>query len=126
MGRCLGVALLLSVTVGCEGDGNNGSGLTIKNPPNSANCTPAVGFFPSGLAVLSEGSGQAVIVQSEPPGILAYDIDSERPISLVFNNIGTDSDLDGLDDASAIEPIFGFPISPVMGELQILRGYLIG
>jgi hypothetical protein len=119
--RCFGVVLLLSLTVGCEGDGNNGSGLTIKNPPNSANCTPAVGFFPSGLAVLSEGSGQAAIVQSEPPGILAYDIDSERPISLVFNNIGTDSDLDGLDDASAIEPIFGFPLSPVMGEIQILR-----
>src|SRR5262249_56252587 len=57
----------------------------------------------------------------------AVDVEAERPRSVAFRNIGTDSDGDGEDDAAAIAPIlapiFGFPLplSPVMGAIAVLR-----
>jgi hypothetical protein len=117
----LATVALASISMGCEGSGTNGDGLVIENAPISARCTPVAGFFPSGLDVLSLGSNKAVVVQTSPPGIVVYDIEGKRPRPLVFANIGTDSDLDGLDDDAAIAPIIGFPLEPVMGEIQVLR-----
>jgi hypothetical protein len=114
----LGLAL---ACMACEGNGSQGDGLVIKNQPISPSCTPVAGFFPSGLGVLSRGSGKAVLAQSGPPGIGVYGLDAARPVPLVFANIGTDSDLDGLDDGEANRTIFGFPLRPVMGELRVLR-----
>lgn len=111
---------LVCISIGCEGSGTNGDGLIIENAPISEKCTPIAGFFPSGLDVLSLGSNKAVVVQTSPPGIVVYDIESERPRPLLFSNIGTDSDLDGRDDDVAIAPIIGFPLEPVMGEIQVL------
>ena len=115
------MAALACISIGCEGSGTNGDGLVIETPPISKECTPVAGFFPSGLDVLSLGSNKAVVVQTSPPGIVVYGIESERPRPLLFRNIGTDSDLDGRDDDAAIAPIIGFPLEPVMGEIQILR-----
>lgn len=112
------VGCVLIVSSACEGDGSSGDGLLIQNEIIAPNCTPAAGSFPSGLAVLSENVARAVLVQFNPPGLFIYGIDSERPGAIAFRGIGADSDEDGLDDASAIAPILGFPLSPVMGEIE--------
>lgn len=109
---------VLIVSSACEGDGSSGDGLLIQNEIIAPNCTPAAGSFPSGLAVLSENVARAALVQFSPPGLFIYGIDSERPAAIAFRGIGADSDGDGLDDASAIAPILGFPLSPVMGEIE--------
>ena len=118
-GRALAATL---VFLACEGSGSGGGGggLVIENEPIAPNCTPAAGTFPSGLAVLSEASARAVLVQTTPPGLVTYFLNAPRPLTQAFDNIGVDSDSDGVNDATAIAPILGFPLSPVMGEVEAL------
>jgi len=105
---------------GCEGQGDDGAGLVIRNDPIAANCTPAAGGFPSGLAVLSENVARATLVQYSPPGLVVYGVDAPRPVPLDFVNIGADSDGDGRVDRDAIEPIVGRALSPEMGGIRAL------
>jgi hypothetical protein len=105
----------------CEGGGDGGDGLIVELEPIAPNCTPVPGTFPSGLALLSAASHRAALVQTSPPGVVAFDIAAERPVPLAFRNIGTDSDGDGEDDAAAIAPFLGFPLTPVMGAITALR-----
>jgi hypothetical protein len=105
----------------CEGSGDAGKGLVIEHEPIAPNCTPLAGTFPSGLALLSQASHRAALVQTSPPGLIAFDLDADRPQPLAFTNIGADSDGDGADDAGAIAPYVGFPLSPVMGQITALR-----
>lgn len=114
----LGATIAVPLALACSGQGDDGGGLVIRNDPIAANCTPAAGSFPSGLAVLSEATARATLVQFSPPGLVVYGIDAERPVPFSFVNIGTDSDGDGRDDAAAIEPILGFPLAPVMGGIH--------
>jgi hypothetical protein len=119
LGLLLALLPGLLLALGCEGDGDGGNGLVIRSQPLAPNCaTAAAGSFPSGLTLLSEQLAQAALVQVSPPGIATYDVDAERPIRLAFQNIGTDSDSDGRDDATAIAPIVGFPLPPFMGSIQ--------
>jgi hypothetical protein len=120
-GRALVLAIAALAACACEGSGDAGDGLVIDLEPIAPNCTPLAGTFPSGFALLSEASHRAALVQTSPPGVSAFDIAAERPIPLAFDNIGTDSDGDGADDALAIAPILGFPLGPVMGEIEALR-----
>jgi hypothetical protein len=116
------VALALALFASaCEGGGDAGKGLVVKLEPIAPNCTPVAGTFPSGLAVLSQASHRAALVQTSPPGVSVFDVEAERPTLLAFHNIGTDSDGDGEDDAAAIAPIVGYPLSPVMGAITALR-----
>jgi hypothetical protein len=119
--RALAIALAALGATACEGHGDSGRGLVIERKPIAPNCTPLAGKFPSGLALLSRASHRAALVQTSPPGVAAFDVEADRPIPLAFDNIGTDSDSDGADDASAIAPIVGFPLAPVMGEILALR-----
>jgi len=119
--RWAGLAWLASAIAGCEGSGSGGDGLEIRNEPIAPNCTPALGFGPSGLSLPSAGAPRAILVQEEPPGVSLFDIESEAPALLSFRNIGSDSDGDGQDDGTAARPIFGFPLSPIPGEIQIVR-----
>jgi hypothetical protein len=119
--RAFAVAITAWGLLACEGSGDSGHGLVIEREPIAPNCTPLAGTFPSGLALLSQSSHRAALVQTSPPGVAAFDVEAERPILLAFDNIGTDSDADGLDDATAIAPIVGFPLAPVMGEIEALR-----
>jgi hypothetical protein len=101
--------LTLIVLAGCEGDGTGGDGLVIRPEANAAAaCSSTGGFFPSGMAMLSPGSGLAAVVQFGPPGLAVYDFNSkkDRPVRTAFTNIGTDSDGDGLDDQMASAPLF--------------------
>lgn len=116
----LASSLFAALSLGCEGQGDDGAGLVIRNDPIAANCTPAAGTFPSGVAVLSEDVARATMVQSSPPGLVVYGIDAPRPVPFSFVNIGADSDGDGRDDAAAMEPIRGFPLAPVMGRIVAL------
>jgi hypothetical protein len=119
--RALFLALTVLGAAGCEGRGDAGDGLVVERDPIAPNCTPLAGTFPSGLALLSQASHRAALVQTSPPGVASFDVDAERPVALAFHNIGTDSDADGRDDASAIAPFVGYPLSPVMGEIAALR-----
>ncbi len=122
--RLAGLALMASAVAGCEGSGSGGDGLEIRNEPISPQCTPALGFGPSGLSIFSAnsaGSAGAILVQEQPPGTSVFDLDAEAPKLLSFTNFGVDSDGDGLDDATGIRPILGFPLSPIPGESQIAR-----
>lgn len=128
-----GHPILLSATalfalVGCEGNGSAGGGLEIENAVIAPNCTSAGNGFPSGLGVLSASAGLAALVQTDPPGVLVYNLDSERPVLRSFANIGEDSDSDGRNDGEALLDVLNlqFPVPasalrPVMGEIQILR-----
>ena len=121
MRRALWIALFALGAAACEGQGDAGDGLVVERDPIAPNCTPLAGTFPSGLALLSPASHRAALVQTNPPGLASFDLDGERPIALAFHNIGTDSDGDGEDDASANQPYVGFPLGPVMGEIAALR-----
>jgi hypothetical protein len=105
------VLLALGLTA-CEGGGDAGKGLVVEREPIAPNCTPLAGTFPSGLGLLSQASHRAALVQSSPPGVDAFDVEAERPRLLAFDNIGTDSDSDGIPDG---------PLAPVMGEIDVLR-----
>ncbi len=119
--RTRALALFALCAAACEGGGDSGKGLVVEREPIAFNCTPLAGTFPSGLALLSQASHRAALVQTSPPGVASFDLEAERPTPLAFDNIGTDSDGDGRDDASAIAPIVGFPLTPVMGEITALR-----
>jgi len=109
-----------ALLAGCDGQGDGGEGLVIRNEPIAPNCTPAAGSFPPGLAVLSESVARAALVQLSPPGLVVYGIDAPQPVPFAFVNIGPDSDGDGRDDATAIAPIRGFALPPLMGEIAAL------
>jgi hypothetical protein len=112
----------LLLALGCEGEGDGGNGLVIRSQSTAPNCAAAAASsFPSGLTLLSERLAQAALVLVSPPGVATYDIDAEKPRRLAFENIGTDSDGDGREDARAIAPIVGFPLSPLMGSIQAPR-----
>jgi len=119
--RAIALALAALAAAACEGRGSAGDGLVVEREPIAPNCTPLAGTFPSGLTLLSQVSHRAALVQTSPPGVASFDVEAERPIALAFHNIGTDSDGDGQDDATAIAPYLGFPLSPVMGEITALR-----
>jgi hypothetical protein len=119
--RAAALVLAALAAVGCEGRGDSGDGLVVEREPIAPNCTPLAGTFPSGLALLSQASHRAALVATSPPGVASFDVEAERPIALAFHNIGNDSDGDGADDATAIAPYVGFPLSPVMGEITALR-----
>lgn len=103
----------------CEGKGGSG-GLVVRNEITVENCTPppTLSFFPPGLALLSESLERAVVAQSDPNAIVTYDLRGERPATLAAHTLGVDSDGDLRDDAATIRPILGFPLYPVMGEVQ--------
>jgi hypothetical protein len=65
-----------------------------------------------GFALLSQASHRARARADQSAGVASFDVEAERPIALAFHNIGTDSDGDGQDDAAAIAPYVGFPLSP--------------
>ncbi|MEZ4333390.1 MAG: hypothetical protein R3F35_16625 [Myxococcota bacterium] len=112
-----GIGLALA---GCEGQGDDGAGLVIRNAPIAERCTPGGRPFPSGLAVLSEAVARAALVQSEPPGLLVYGIEAPEPVPFTFVNIGTDSDGDGRDDAAAMAEVSGRALRPTMGGIRAL------
>jgi hypothetical protein len=114
---------LLAVLAGCEGNGG-GDGLVIRSAITVEGCTPipALSPFPSGLAVLSEATGLAVLAQLQPDALVVFDldVDPDRPRIVATAEIGLDSDGDGRDDSVAIDPILGFPLYPVPGELEAI------
>jgi hypothetical protein len=123
MRRSLLILLVaLAGIAGCEGDGGgSGSGLVIRSSPTVQGCTPipALSPFPSGLAVLSEATGLAVLAQLQPNALVVFDLDADpdRPRIVATEEIGLDSDGDGQDDAATITPILGFPLYPVPGGI---------
>lgn len=119
----LGVFLIASA-LGCEGQGDSGGDFRVLNEGGAPECAAAAGQFPSGLAILSQASGQALLIQDEPPGLRTYSIEGERPVSLAFENIGTDSDSDGQDDVASMEAILGFPLATQTGEVSALSDSL--
>ncbi len=117
----LALPFVLALGTGCEGDGG-GRGLVIRSALTVEGCTPipALSPFPSGLAVLSEATGLATLVQLQPNAVVVFDLDADpdRPRIVATREIGLDSDGDGVDDAQAIEPLLGFPLYPLPGAIQ--------
>ncbi len=109
--------------VACEGDGG-GRGLVIRSAPTIEGCTPipALSPFPSGLALLSEATGLAVLAQLQPNAVVVFDLEADptRPRIVASEEIPLDSDGDGRDDAATIAPILGFPLYPVPGEIEAI------
>ncbi|MBB84864.1 MAG: hypothetical protein CL931_13735 [Deltaproteobacteria bacterium] len=114
-------ALPLAFATACEGDGG-GRGLVISTSITADSCTPipALSPFPSGLTILSEATGLATVIQLQPDAVVVFDLDADptRPRIVAVEEIGLDSDGDGLDDADTIEPILGFPLYAYPGSIQ--------
>ncbi len=121
--RALAIALIALGGSACEGGGDAGNGLVVEREPISFNCTPVAGTFPPGLAVLSQHSHRAALVQDSPPGLWSFDLETERPAPLAFDPVGADSDGDGREDGEANSEVFGVPyvIPSFLGELLALR-----
>jgi hypothetical protein len=102
----------------CEGGGDGGGGLVVHREPIAFNCTPFPRSFPSGIAILSASSRRASLALPSPPSVWSFDLDAERPLLVAVDNIGADSDGDGMDDEDAMRALLGFPLSPVTGDLD--------
>ncbi len=122
--------LILSVLVGCEGQGTGGDGLIVrvKDVPN---CVVIGNQFPSGLSLLAQSSTLAAAVHFSPPALAVYEFDAalNRPVQTAITNIGVDSDGDGVDDQVASAPFFPCRfrcetrlggVIPVVGALNLI------
>ncbi|MCH2185772.1 hypothetical protein MK280_07865 [Myxococcota bacterium] len=123
------LGLLITLLLGCEGDGNNRPG-SITQAPIDARCTPIGGPFPAGFDLLPEDPGSAVSMRFSPAGLLRFDLSESPPLP---DNAGPvpalpqDSDGDGLSDAQAFRDAGLCPAprpncvtSPIVGSARAL------
>ncbi|MFK7894810.1 MAG: hypothetical protein AB8G23_03180 [Myxococcota bacterium] len=112
------VAFLLASVLGCEGQGDSGGDFRVEFP-GSSDCAAAPGVFPSGLALVPNASGLALLVENTFAGLRTYSLNGDRPESLSFASLGLDSDGDGRDDVEAMEEIIGFPLNLETGNVSL-------
>lgn len=117
----MGLAACALALQGCEGQGGS-EGLVIRTDILVENCTPSpsLSAFPAGLAVPTQPRNLALLSQTDPNGLVVYDLSGERPRTRSARTLGVDSDGDGIDDAEAIRPVLGVARYPVMGEIQVI------
>lgn len=125
------VALLPLMLGGlCEGGGKGGGGL-VTQTSDDPRCAPVSGKFPSGFDLLPGVDGQAVVMQFQPPALLSFDLDAERPRNISPNPVPpfpNDSDGDGQDDALRFVElgICGGPVCvPKMGSAYAIDPRLV-
>jgi len=109
----------------CEGSGGSG-GLVVKDEPTDPRCTPVANSLPSGLALVPGVAEEAVLVQSQPPALVRFDLDGEVPSLLASVALAPagDSDGDGVDDAVRSQQVVGLPLAAVMGEVGAVHTHL--
>ena len=107
----LTLALILTASLGCPGDGTGGGAPLIINH-STPECVVFGSGFPSGFDVLTSDGGEAAVAQFSPSAVLGLDLESEPPRLLatqgipdlpevpssVPNVMRVDSDSDGLSD----------------------------
>jgi len=116
--------MILLLGVGCEGTGSSGDGLVVEDEVLDPRCTPIAGSFPSGLALDRWNADRAVVVQFQPAAVLVFDLTTERPGLLALQTIPDDShpddsDIDGLSDPDRSAALGFFPLSPVLGGIDV-------
>jgi hypothetical protein len=121
--RALLFAMLL-LGVGCEGAGSAGDGLVVEDEVLDPRCTPIAGAFPSGLALSRGDVNRAILVQFQPAAVVVFDLTSERPRLLALQTIPDashpdDSDIDGVSDPDRSVALGFFPLSPLLGGVDI-------
>ena len=122
--RIRSVMLTAMVVLACEGSGRSGDGLVVEDELLSSNCTPVAGDFPSGFTLNPGNVNRATLVQFNPPAIVAFRVDSDRPVEIAKQTIDPDSDMDGVaDDVRSTQEGF-FPLSPVMGVIDAVDSNL--
>ncbi len=115
------LALAALLCVGCEGAGDGGGGLVVKDEVLDPRCTPVAGSLPAGLALLPGAGDRAALVQFQPPALVSFELGGERPRVLGFAGIPADSDGDGYEDSDRSRQLGFFPLAPVLGGVEIAR-----
>lgn len=118
-------ACVAALCLACEGSGGSG-GLVVKDERTDPRCTPVANSLPSGLALVPGVADEAVLVQSQPPALVRFDLDGDAPLvrgdaSLAPNG---DSDGDGVDDAVRSQQVLALPLAAVTGEVTAVHARL--
>lgn len=116
--RHLGLAALLALA--CEGSGDGGGGLVVKDEVLDPRCTPVAGSLPSGLSLLPGAGDRAALVQFQPPALVTFELGGERPRVLGSAGIPADSDGDGSEDSDRSRQLGFFPLAPLMGSVEVV------
>jgi hypothetical protein len=125
LARAGAAACVAAACLACEGSGGSG-GLVVKDERTDPRCTPVANSLPSGLALVPGVADEAVLVQSQPPALVRFDLDGEAPLargdaSLAPNG---DSDGDGVDDAARSQQVLGLPLAAITGEVSAIHTHL--
>lgn len=131
--------MLLSLGIGCEGDGSDGAALRIDFRP-TPDCIRFAGGFPSGFTLLPDADNQAAVVQFVPTAMLGLDLDTEPPRLLTRDAIPAfpelacglcgglvrvDSDSDGVADACRSTELGFSCLSPAAGSVHAIDDRLV-
>jgi hypothetical protein len=121
-GRLRGVLLgaLLLLALGCEGSGSAGRGLVVEDEVLDPRCTPVAGSFPSGLDLSPDDVDRGLLAQFQPPAVVVFDLTGERPRTLALQTIPEDSDMDGVADPDRSAALGFFPLSPLLGGIEVV------
>ena len=129
----LTLALILTASLGCPGDGAGGGAPLIINH-STPECVVFGSGFPSGFDVLTSDGGEAAVAQFSPSAVLGLDLESEPPRLLATQGIPdlpevpssvpnvtrVDSDSDGLSDGE-LSAALGFrDQDPRTGNLRAI------
>jgi hypothetical protein len=129
----LPLALILTASLGCPGDGTGGGAPLIINH-STPECVVFGSGFPSGFDVLTSAGGEAAVAQFSPSAVLGLDLESEPPRLLATQGIPdlpevpssvpnvtrVDSDSDGLSDGE-LSAALGFKDQdPRTGNLRAI------
>jgi len=114
--RHIGLAALLALA--CEGSGDGGGGLVVKDEVLDPRCTPVAGSLPSGLSGIPGVGDRMALVQLQPPALVLFDLDGERPRVLGSAGVPADSDGDGYEDSDRSRQLGFFPFTPLMGSVE--------
>lgn len=119
-GRRAGWLGVAGLCLACEGSGGGGGGLVVKDELLDPRCTPVAGSLPSGFELVPGMDARAVLVQFQPPALVAFELEGERPRVLALGSVLPDSDADGVTDSDRSRELGFFPLAPLAGSVEVL------